>query len=301
MHARLVEPCDVHVTLHDEETLEGQARLPHLVKTVEFPALVEECGFGGVEVFGLAPIDDATTEADHATPGIPDRKHDAIPEAVVVRILPGGRSLALDDEPRREQRAARWFGGAKTPQHFMPGIRCVADAELLQGLGEQTAIAQIDAGALVVLELLGVEACDATQDIRESFGAGAPRGHARFTRNLEPQALGQLLHGFRKRQLLILHQETERRAVDTAAEAVEELFVGADPERGCLLVVEWTAGLEFAPGFLQRDAFADQLDDVCTTDQLIDEVLGDAAGHAGSLTAAGVPPVRVNPDWRDVP
>jgi hypothetical protein len=43
--------------------------------------------------------------------------------------------------------------------------------------------------------------------------------------------------------------------------------------------VERTAGFEFAPGFFQRHARADELDDVGSTDQIIDEILGDAPAH----------------------
>ena len=44
-------------------------------------------------------------------------------------------------------------------------------------------------------------------------------------------------------------------------------------------VVERAAGLELAPGFFQRYARADKLDDVGATDQIIDETLGDAPAH----------------------
>ena len=64
-----------------------------------------------------------------------------------------------------------------------------------------------------------------------------------------------------------------------AAEAVVELLVRAHGERRRLLVVERAAGLVLAPGALQLHAAADHLDDVGAGDQLVDEVLGDAAGH----------------------
>ncbi len=77
----------------------------------------------------------------------------------------------------------------------------------------------------------------------------------------------------------MIHEKSDRGAVHAAAEAVIELLVGHDVERRRLLAVKRAAGFEFLAGFFERHAAADQLDDVGAGDQLVDEVLWDAAGH----------------------
>ena len=59
--------------------------------------------FWGIQVLRLALIEDAPTETDHTTPRIANRKHDAIPETIVVaRALAALPFLgALDHEAGR--------------------------------------------------------------------------------------------------------------------------------------------------------------------------------------------------------
>src|SRR6188768_3640408 len=68
-----------------------------------------------------------------------------------------------------------------------------------------------------------------------------------------------------------------------AAEAVIELLDRAHPERRGLLVVERTAGAVLAAGLLEFDARADELDDVRACGQVVDEALGNAAGHTANI------------------
>ncbi len=49
--------------------------------------------------------------------------------------------------------------------------------------------------------------------------------------------------------------------------------------------MEGAAGLEFPAGLFQRDATADDLDDIGPREQFIDEVLGNGTGHGASLAA----------------
>jgi hypothetical protein len=291
---RLVQARDVHVTLDDEQALQRQARLSRFIQAVELAALMEQRRLGRIEVLRLAAVDHAAAEADDPAARVADREHHAIAEAVVERVLARRRSLAPDDEAGREQRALRLLGCAEAAQHLLPGVRRIADAKLLQRLEAQAPAAHVLARTFILGELLGIESGDATEQVREPLGSRALRRLARFARYLEPEALRQLLHRLRKRQLVVLDQEAERAAVGAAAEAMEELLVRADPERGRLFVVERAASLELAPGFLQRHAFADQLDDIGAADQLVDEALGNAAGHASSLTAVDC----IDPGWR---
>jgi hypothetical protein len=62
---------------------------------------------------------------------------------------------------------------------------------------------------------------------------------------------------------------------------------GLTQNDGDFLVVERAAGLVLAPGFLQLHAAADHLDDVGAGDELVDEMLGDAAGHVAKRNSVG--------------
>jgi hypothetical protein len=77
--------------------------------------------------------------------------------------------------------------------------------------------------------------------------------------------------------VIVIHEESEHRAVLAAAEAVVELLVGAHPEGRGFLVVERAAGLVLAPGLLQLHARADDLHDVGAGDEFVDEVLRNAS------------------------
>ena len=109
-----------------------------------------------------------------------------------------------------------------------------------------------------------------------------------FARHFEADARGQILDGFDEAQVIVLHQEAERRAVRAAAEAVIELLVRHDREGRRFLAVKRAAGLEFLALLFQRHAAADQLDDVGAGDQLVDEVLWNASGHDSVAASAGM-------------
>ena len=117
-----------------------------------------------------------------------------------------------------------------------------------------------------------------------ALAAGAP---AALARHLQPQAAGEVLDRLHEVHVLVLHEKADGGAVGPAAEAVVELLLGADGEGGRLLGVEGAAGDELAPGLLQRHVVADHVDDVDAGEELVDEVLRDAAGH-GVLPASGL-------------
>ena len=145
-------------------------------------------------------------------------------------------------------------------------------------------------GARVARQAFLVEAGDPRHQLEQRF-IGAPRAavDAALARDFQAEARGELLDRLRKRQVIVIHEEAEHRAVLATAEAVIELLVGAHPEGGGLLVVERAAGLVLATGFLQLHACADHLHDVGAGDQLIDEVLGDASQVPRPLTLGSQP------------
>ena len=109
-----------------------------------------------------------------------------------------------------------------------------------------------------------------------------------LARHLEADARGELLDGFGEAQLVVFHQEADRGAVRAAAEAVIELLVRAHPNDGVFSLWNGQQALNSRARFLERHAAADQLDDVGAGDQLVDEVLWDAAGHRnGAKDMAG--------------
>ncbi len=104
-------------------------------------------------------------------------------------------------------------------------------------------------------------------------------GRERLARHGQADPTGQFLYRIDKAHVIVFHQEADRGAVRAAAEAVIELLGLADTEGRGLFVVERTAGHVIAPGLFQRHARIDHIDDVDAGHELIDELLGDFAGH----------------------
>ncbi len=56
--------------------------------------------------------------------------------------------------------------------------------------------------------------------------------------------------------------------------------------------MEWTTGLELPARLLELNALADNLDDVGTSDKIIDEILGNQSSHTeinGNSEVPGLP------------
>jgi hypothetical protein len=66
--------------------------------------------------------------------------------------------------------------------------------------------------------------------------------------------------------MVMFHQEPERGAMRTAAEAMIKALVRADRKRRGFFVMKRTASLVLPSGFLELNAAADNLDDVGTID-----------------------------------
>src|SRR4029079_8193469 len=113
--------------------------------------------------------------------------------------------------------------------------------------------------------------------------AGGIHLAASFARYVEAESSGQLFDGLGERELVVFHEETQRGAVRAAAEAVIELLDRAHPERRGFLVMERAAGAIFTAGLLELDARPDELDDVRTRGEVVDEALGNAAGHTVNI------------------
>ena len=150
---RLMQPHHIHVPLDDQQALEVDARLSCLVQPVELPALVKQRGFGRVEVFGLALVDDPAAESEHAAARIADRKHQAVAKTVVESALTAVLAAALipfDDEPELRQAAALILLGAESIEQCVPGVGGVAERELGARGTVDAPLREIVAGPLAV-------------------------------------------------------------------------------------------------------------------------------------------------------
>ena len=110
-----------------------------------------------------------------------------------------------------------------------------------------------------------------------------------LARHLEPHHLRERFDGVRKLEIVVGHEKADRGAVRAAAEAVIEALRRAHGERRRLLAVERAEAFVVAAGALQRDARADDLDDVGAAEQLVDEGLWDSPGHSVALSEPASP------------
>ena len=97
---------DVHVSLDHDHLPGGADRLARLEQPVELAPLGEQRRFRRVQVLGLALVENAAAEADHATAAVVDRKHDAVAKTVVALA-----AVAGDDQPGGFHRLVRIVGG----------------------------------------------------------------------------------------------------------------------------------------------------------------------------------------------
>ena len=75
----------------------------------------------------------------------------------------------------------------------------------------------------------------------------------------------------------------------TTAKTMIETLARADCKGRCFFIVERTAGFEFTTRFLKLRPAPHNLDDICSCDQIINEVLRDLSGHKVSNAARSAP------------
>src|SRR5262249_54200588 len=228
----------------------------------------------------LALVDDASAEGDHASARIADGEHEPIAKAVVMPLTVAHLArVALDDEPEIGELLHRGLVAAEASEHVVPGVERVADAEFLDRLFRESAFrGRVGPHARVSLELSLPVARDACHEVVRAL-VDAPDGGtavAAFARNFETETPGEIFDRLGERHPVVIHQESQHGAALTAAEAVIELFLRDHMERRCFLVVERAARLVFAALLLERDARADDLDDVRASDEFINECLWNA-------------------------
>ena len=153
-------------------------------------------------------------------------------------------------------------------QHRVPGVRRVPDAEATGRRPVDAALLQIRDRGFARAQRGAIDLIRLAQQRVElvvvvfAFGLAGV-----LARHLESHHLGERLDGLGKLEVVVSHQEADRGAVRAAAEAVVEAFRRADRERRRLLAVKRAEAFVVAAGPLQRDAGADDLDDVGAGDR----------------------------------
>ena len=249
-------------------------RLSRFVQAEQIAALVEQHGFRRIEVLGRVIAEGASAEADDATARVADREHDAVAEAVVrAALIFLDQQPGFDGMPRIGQLAGQ----------RIPGFRRVSDAEGLGGFAGDAALLQIFDRLRCLAKLRAVHAVGKGQRIQRPLQHGPGWSRAADARHLDASLTGQLLHGFRKAQPFVLHEEADRGAAAPRAEVEEHLLRRRDEERGRFLVGERRQGLELAAGAFEFQPRADHLDDIDAGDQVLDEAVWYTAAHVRSL------------------
>ena len=241
---------------------------------------MEEVGLGRVHVLGaLVGAHRPPPEAEDAATAVADREHDPRAEAVVLLAF----APALD-EADAVQLADAEAGLLAADEDLVPGAGRVADAEGPQRLLAQSPLGQVLArlGRLRRLpEVAGVIGGDALQQLLEAtalLAAGLCPRVLLLALDLDSVAVGQHLHRLGEPEPILLFDELDHVAANPTAEAVVELFLGVDRERGGALVVEGTEAGVAGAGPAQVGVGGDHLDDV---HRLLDpvEALGGDQRH----------------------
>ncbi|MNS30565.1 hypothetical protein D3C72_626010 [compost metagenome] len=101
------------------------------------------------------------------------------------------------------------------------------------------------------------------------------RATAFFPGDFHSGRFGQVFDSLDEIQVVVVHDEAQGIAASAAAEAVIELFVGADAEGRSFLFVKRAAGGVVLAGFFHLQARADHIDDVGAVQKVVNEALGN--------------------------
>ena len=168
------------------------------------------------------------------------------------------------------QQTAPAFIAAKGIHQTVEAFGRIADAEGGDALSIHAAALEIGFGFVRGRQLfLEILAAGFQSGIHVAAAVGV--GRARVFRNFDTGTLGQILDRIHEGQPVVVHQETDGGALGAAAEAVIELFARRDRERGRTLVVERAARRVILALFLQRQACADNFDQIDARQQVVDE------------------------------
>ncbi len=165
------------------------------------------------------------------------------------------------------------FAGAEAgllaaDEDLVPGAGRVADAVLAQNLLAEPALGEVIArfaGLFGVPEVGRVVGGGAVEELLEATALltfGLCSRVLLLTLELDPVAVGEHLDRIGEAETLFLLDELDHVAADTTAEAVVELFLRVDRERGRALVVEGAEADHPGARAAQVGVGRDHLDDV---------------------------------------
>ena len=110
----------------------------------------------------------------------------------------------------------------------MPAVGRKTDAEFFKRFICQSSVFDVLLGRGIVQEAITVILLSPFHDIRESrFLRISVESRFTVIDNLHSAFLGKLLHSVRERKILVLHNEADRVAVFSAAEAMKYLLISA--------------------------------------------------------------------------
>ena len=238
------------------------------IEREEVAALVENGRFRAVEVFRSVLAEDAARKADHVAAHVDHREHEPVAEGVVPAAVP-----ALFDQSRVEELIVRIALFAHRLFQRAPFVRRAAETEIRGRRLRDAAPRHVFPGALARggVQLL-VEKAGCVPVEREQTGALFAlagvlllgQGHVR-----PPREKG---HRLREGEVFDLHDEADHAAALAAAEAVVDLLVRRDGERGRFLAVEGAEPEHVRPALLPQTHVArDDVDDVVARDQFVYE------------------------------
>ncbi|MNM19725.1 hypothetical protein D3C81_300430 [compost metagenome] len=275
----LTERHHIHVALHHQDPARILVCLLHLVEAKQLTPLVEDGGFRGVEVLGSAVPQHPATEADDPSPLVTDGKHDAIAEAIIAAWA----AVAGDQHAAGDKQLLVIPAGAKAPTHLIPVSRGIAYVEALDHFTGQTAPFEVFHRLRRVLKIALIEAGNLVHQLEQVLADGRLRAcraaQTLLAGYLHALHAGELFDGVREFESVVLHDKADGIAVSTTTEAVVELLLLTDGERGAFFVMERTTSLIVLASLLQPHSRVDQLDYVCAYEQIIDKGLWDPACH----------------------
>ena len=274
VEARLMQRYHVQIAFTQDHV--GPFRFFGQIQPVQHPPLAVYRRFGAVHVFRLRFVDNAAAEAHHVAPYINDRQHQPVAELVVESAV-----LVGHDQPRSQQLLLGIAFCGHGPQQGVPAVRRRPHAEPYGDLPLNGPLVKIGPHCRAVAALqhivvpAGRVAVQGQQPLAQPVGIGG----LPVLGNLHVDPLGQKPHRVGIGQVLDLHNEVDDAAALFAAEAVIELLVLQNVERGRLFIVERAAAPVASALRCQRHIGTHHVHDVIAGDQLVQKCLGK---HGGS-------------------
>ena len=234
VEAVLVQGNGIHIALCEDDAL-FPALFCHIEGKQILP-LIENDGFGGIEVLGFGVIQHPAAEADDIAPDIDDGEHESVAEGIINRAL----LLMLLGKTCRKQ----FFLGEALCRHGIdkarPCIGSVAKTEIDDRIAGKAAFGNIiqsrfcrRCGKLAV-EKTGRFLAQGPKPLLSLIGGAI----GIILRDLKSRPLGKMPHGIGIVQGLHFHDEIDDTAALLAAEAVAEALIRRHGEGRGLFAVE---------------------------------------------------------------